>query len=272
MSQQETLVQHQIELEKTFSKNQQIPRIKEEVLATGLDFEAHFKEFDIPYDFGIDLLIQMILHKRANLNTLVGILYRHFDNAQETADAIKRSIDAGLVSYDDTLRIFIVIMDISPVAQLDLDRYQYPLPMVVPPKPILSNNDSGYLNGKSSVILRNNHHDDDVCLDHLNRMNRVKLSINWDVVRMVKNKWKNLDRMKVGETRLKYEQRVRAFQKYDQVAHEVMARLTEHGNEFYLTHRYDKRGRTYSQGYHVNYQGNPWNKAVIEFADKEICE
>jgi len=36
-----------------------------------------------------------------------------------------------------------------------------------------------------------------------------------------------------------------------------------------LTHKYDKRGRCYSQGYHVNPQGNDWNKAVIEFAEKE---
>jgi DNA-directed RNA polymerase len=42
------------------------------------------------------------------------------------------------------------------------------------------------------------------------------------------------------------------------------------GNEFYLTHRYDKRGRCYAQGYHVNPQGNDWNKAVIELAEKEV--
>jgi DNA-directed RNA polymerase len=42
------------------------------------------------------------------------------------------------------------------------------------------------------------------------------------------------------------------------------------GNRFYMTHKYDKRGRTYSQGYHINPQGNDWNKAVIEFADKEV--
>jgi DNA-directed RNA polymerase len=37
-----------------------------------------------------------------------------------------------------------------------------------------------------------------------------------------------------------------------------------------MTHKYDKRGRTYSQGYHIQPQGSDWNKAVIEFADKEI--
>jgi DNA-directed RNA polymerase len=41
------------------------------------------------------------------------------------------------------------------------------------------------------------------------------------------------------------------------------------GNRFWLTHKYDKRGRTYCQGYHVSYQGNDYNKACIEFADGE---
>jgi len=39
-----------------------------------------------------------------------------------------------------------------------------------------------------------------------------------------------------------------------------------------MTHRYDKRGRVYCMGYHVNYQGTPWNKAVIELADKEMIQ
>ncbi len=51
-----------------------------------------------------------------------------------------------------------------------------------------------------------------------------------------------------------------------------MGFLMMHSNVFHMTHKYDKRGRTYSQGYHVNYQGNPWNKACIEFADKEVVD
>ena len=46
--------------------------------------------------------------------------------------------------------------------------------------------------------------------------------------------------------------------------------LTEESDTFYLPHKYDKRGRTYCQGYHVSYQGAAWNKAVIEFANEEV--
>jgi DNA-directed RNA polymerase len=40
----------------------------------------------------------------------------------------------------------------------------------------------------------------------------------------------------------------------------------------YLTHRYDRRGRIYCTGYHVNEQGTDYHKAVLEFADKELVE
>jgi DNA-directed RNA polymerase len=49
-----------------------------------------------------------------------------------------------------------------------------------------------------------------------------------------------------------------------------MEHLAVADDRFYLTNKYDKRGRTYSQGYHVNPQGADWNKGVIELADKEL--
>lgn len=63
---------------------------------------------------------------------------------------------------------------------------------------------------------------------------------------------------------------MKAFEKYDRTAKDVLDHVRIHGNEFYLTHRYDTRGRTYSQGYHVNPQGNDWNKAIVEFAKEEV--
>jgi DNA-directed RNA polymerase len=41
---------------------------------------------------------------------------------------------------------------------------------------------------------------------------------------------------------------------------------------FHLTHKVDKRGRIYSQGYHVNTQGAAFKKAMIELAKEELIE
>lgn len=264
---------HQLELEKLFNKNQLIPRIRKEFqTCKDFDFSAYMIEKQIPLPFGFDLLTQMALRKRTTLPILVGILRSHFDDSQLTADMIRKCAEADLVDWDPQLRIFIVKFSLSDDVQAELERFQYPLPMVIEPRKIITNTETGYLLSGGSVILRKNHHNDDVCLDHLNRTNLVKFSIDHDTARMIKNRWKNLDKPKAGETKQDFEKRQRAFDKYNRSAKDVIDLLLKEGNEFYLTHKYDKRGRTYCQGYHVNYQGAAWNKAVIQLADKEIVE
>jgi DNA-directed RNA polymerase len=229
---------------------------------------------EIPLEFGFDLLVQMALHKRTKLETLVGILYHHFNDAQITADMLKRAAEADLMDWDNQLRIFVVRFTIDAEVQTELDRFQFPLPMVVKPRTLTSNRDTGYiLNGSgSSVILKKNHHEGDVSLDHLNRLNAMRFTINLDVAENVQNTWRSLSKPKPGETRDKWEKRKRTFDKYNRVAKNVIDTLMAHSDSFYFTHRYDKRGRTYCMGYHCTYQGNDWNKSCIEFADKEIVE
>lgn len=264
-------MQHQIELERLFNKNQTLSRIRKEFTAYP-QFVEQMEKHKIPVPFGFDLLTQMALHKRCDLPTLCAILGSHFGSAQTTADMLLKAAEADLVDWSAPLRIFIVRFTLSQDVQDDIDRFQYPLPMVVKPQPVTNNRQTGYLTTGGSIILKKNHHEDDVCLDHINAMNAIKFSINQDTALMVKNQWRNLDKPKQGETKDNFEKRKKAFEKYDRTAKEVMELLLQEGNEFYLTHKYDKRGRIYCQGYHVNYQGAPWNKAVIELADKEIVE
>lgn len=270
--------QLQLEIERLFNKNQLMPRLKAEFKAAP-GFAAHMEVNKIPLDFGYTLLAQICLHKRAAMQTMVGIL-RHFfvkdhgdKAAQVCADMLLKAAEINLIDWHPVRREFIMKWDVSQDVKDDLERYQYPLPMVIEPKEVKTNMDTGYLTIRTSVILKDNHHEDDVCLEHLNQMNRIKLRINHNVAQMVKNQWKGLDKAKPEETYEDYQKRVRAFAKYDRTARDVMMMIEVSGNgEFYLTHRYDKRGRCYSQGYHINYQGNPWNKSVIQFAHEEVVE
>ena len=261
---------HQQELERLYSKNELMPRMSQ--FFKDLGAEDDFDALNIDPRFGITVLVQMALHKRCNISTLVGLTLQYFKTAQEAADQIGKLISLGLVGWDDNLRILITKFTIPADLQAEIDKFQYPLPMVVEPRKLKTNSDTGYLvsGSRGSVILKNNHHENDVCLDHLNRLNRIKLQINEQTAVMVNNKWKNLDKPKDGETREEFQKRVRAFEKYNKHAIEVMALVVQEGNEFYLTHRYDKRGRTYCQGHHVTYQGTPWHKAVVEFVNKEM--
>ena len=234
-------------------------------------FTEIIKANDIDYDFAIDLLAHMAIHRRCNINILVGILRSHYNDTQRTADEICKCAEADLVDFDPSIGLLITVAQIGSELQDEIDKYQYPLPMVVPPEVIKKNSNNGYrIHNQGSVILKDNHHTDDVCLDHLNRANKVKLSINQEVMVMVQNRWKNLDKPKQDESVTDYQKRVKAFEKFDRTSRDVMKLLLSEGNELYLTHKVDKRGRTYCQGYSVTYQGSPWNKATVEFTNKEL--
>lgn len=266
--------QLQLEIESLFNKNQTVPRIIQEFEANG--FRDNIEYYEIPVDFGLTLLAQMCLHKRASLPTLVGLLRYHFTDAanpsQECVDMLLKALQAGLLNWEPAREEFVLAYDISSDVQDDINNYQYPLPMVIPPLEVTDNTQTGYLTIKNSLILKDNHHDDDICLDHINRVNQVKLRLNMVVAEHVHNTWKGLDKKQAGEDTETFERRKRSFEKYMKTSKATMQLLEISGNEFYLTHKYDKRGRCYCQGYHVNYQGNPWNKAVIEFAQGEVTK
>lgn len=267
------LIAHQRELEVLYNKNQTVTRIKSEFTNfEDFDFATYMQQKGIPIDFGFALLAQMALHKRCDLPTLVGIMKGHCADLQQCADLLEVCAEADLVDWVPDLQIFVVKVTIAQHVQDELDRYQYPLPFVVPPKKVKNNRDTGMYMSNGSIILKKNHHDDDVCLDHINRCNAMKFKIDWRVVQMVKNQWRNLDKAKPGETNEDFMRRRKAFEKYDRTAKDVMAKITEHGEEFHMGHKYDKRLRTYCQGYHVNYQGTAWNKAVILFANQEVIQ
>ena len=270
-------MEFQLAFEKLFNKNQLIPRLRNEFNLP--EIISILEEHEIPIKFGLDLLVQMSLHKRTKIIVLVGLLIGHFKDeeepAQECVNMLKRAAEADLVDYSMFRNEFIVVYNITQDIQDELDQYQFPLPCLVPPKLLKNNMDTGYhsfpVNTGSVLLKKGNHHDDDVCLDHLNKMNQTAMTINTEVARLIKNQWRNLDKPKEGEDQKKYQARVKAFEKYDKASHDVMQHVYMAGNIFYLTHKYDKRGRCYSQGYHVNTQGNPWNKAVVEFAHQEIA-
>lgn len=84
-------IEHQMHLEKLYNKNQLLPRMRQEFEEnSGIDFKAFFAHIGIDYKFGIDAMVQMALHKRADLPTLVGTLRHHCKSAQEVADNLLR--------------------------------------------------------------------------------------------------------------------------------------------------------------------------------------
>ena len=263
----------QKELESLFSKHQVMPFLRQ--ICEDRGYPETLKELGLPVEFGIQLLSHMMLCKRANIVTLVGILRHHFTDSEEASavqqctEMLCKAVDVDAVNFDAQMMVFIVEHDIKKQEQQQLDQFQYPLPMIEHPEPVTNNKETGYQTIPGSLLLKNNHHDQDICLDHINRMNSIPLSVNPDVVAFVQNQWARLDKPKPDELYQDFKKRQKAFKKYDAASRDVIDGLVAAGNHFWLTHKYDKRGRTYCQGYHVSTQGNDWNKAVIEFAEGE---
>jgi hypothetical protein len=266
-------------LERIFNEKQAIPLLHKELLDSEYIVRL-IEQSQLDQGFALDLLAQMMLHKRATVATLVGLLKYHFEKKlnpyQACADALQRAAEVDLIDYDIETQKFILRFDASAAVHDLIRQYQTLPPMIVPPKPLRtfgSNRGSGYLTIRTdSLLLQDNHHGGDICTDSLQKFNQIPLSINTDVVRKIRNEWQHLDKAKPGENWNEFQERRKAFERYEKDSLFTIALMVEMGNRFYLTHKVDKRGRTYAQGYHINPQGNCWNKACIELADPELIE
>lgn len=155
---------------------------------------------------------------------------------------------------------------------------QYLPPMVCEPEYITTNRQSAYLTHDDNVILkRYNHHDEDICLDVVNLQNSIPLSLSVEFLKTVeelppKALTKPDPLLHPAEQLEDIRERVRQWEDFKSNSREVYALLVGQGNRFWLTHKVDKRGRLYSQGYHVSSQGSKYKKGMLELADKELVE
>lgn len=217
-----------------------------------------------------ETLAQIYLHRQADPETMVGILCPKYGTAQAVADKLLLIVELDYLDFDTDLDKFTVKFDLSDDVKEMLDRFQYPLGMVVPPLPLKDNYDSGYLTMEALLVLNGSDYfkDKDICLDHLNRVNKVALELNFDVVRSDQGKFVKPVR-EVGEDFDEYKKRVKQAEQFYATTISVMEHLEALTDEIYLTHRYDRRGRTYCMGYHTSTQGDAYRKAVLNLRNKE---
>ena len=164
---------------------------------------------------------------------------------------------------------------------------QFLPPMLCEPKELHNNRESGYLTFNDSLILGSgNHHGGNLCLDVLNRMNQVQLKLDTDflckieedpnseftVEKIKEAAWERGEDISYYEAMERVEQQKENWKNFKQQSYEFYALIAKCGNTFHLTHKPDKRGRIYAQGYHLNTGGTAFKKACIEFAQEEFIE
>lgn len=258
--------QTQIDLETIYSKYQQLPvlRAEFETIVEDLEDQSQTK-------FLVDMLVQIYLHRQADPTTMVGVLSPKHGTPQEVADLLMEACEADYINYDADKQRFSVVFEVTDDVVAMLDRYQYPLPMVYKPKEVTDNRETGYETITNSVVLNGSKFfdDKDMCLDHLNRANSVALTLDLSTIKSEEGKFL-IPKRKNGEDFEEHRKRLRQANIFYDTSLEVMKGLMEVSDELFMTHRFDRRGRCYSSGYHINPQGTDYNKSVLQLSRKEL--
>lgn len=168
-----------------------------------------------------------------------------------------------LIKYDKFSSLYIVSnVELTHELEQYMSNCSYLPPLVHKPDPMKHNRDTPYHTiGLDSVILNSGHHDGDVCLDFIDKMQATALSLHTGFLSRVEEE-ANTDVSAVDKQNMWLSMKVRS--------HEHYKLMVAQGNRFYFGFKLDRRGRAYCNGYHVSVQGSPYKKSMIEFADKEV--
>ena len=142
-------------------------------------------------------------------------------------------------------------------------------PMLVKPRTLRHNKSCGYLTiNKDSLILgdKENYHEESISLDVLNTLNSQALCLDLDICYKFQKEFKSefdKDTDEYLNQRKTYERAKEQFEFFrDKIQDKTI----------HFTHKVDKRGRVYSQGYTFNFQGSSYEKACINLKTKEFVE
>lgn len=139
-------------------------------------------------------------------------------------------------------------------------------PMMTKPRKLTHNKSSGFLTIKQdSLILgdKENHHDECISLDVLNTLNSQALCLDLDICYKFEKEFTSdfeTDTDEYHNQKLTHEKAKEQFEFFRD-------KLTD--STIHFTHKVDKRGRVYSQGYTFNCQGTSYEKACINLKTKE---
>ena len=152
-----------------------------------------------------------------------------------------------------------------------MKRVMFLPPMVCKPEPLTSAWESPYLSFNEPVMTGRTEftHSGDIGLDVINQQTSVALSLCPRFLSFCKE----LEPDGSDEDKMEFKtQQVEQWSVFKSQSEKVYKLLIDNGNEFYMGWKTDQRLRIYATGYHINPQGRPYKKAMIELAKKEPIE
>ena len=132
----------------------------------------------------------------------------------------------------------------------EIEKLQYLPPMKSRPLKWTNNTNGGWLWESKHLILGKSHHnkhDEPLAYDVINKLQSIAWEIDPDTYLFEKETNSAINR-----------------KQFSRVVEEFL------GQHFYFVWRYDKRGRSYSSGYHIDLQTNEYGKALLSLHKKEV--
>lgn len=228
-----------------------------------------------------DVMGVLMLHMdRLSINALIEMLVSRdlieiSTSTTTIVDTVINLFDHGLVDidFDNKNRMYITTKILLTEEQAEkLDELQYKIPMIIPPLPTNqkgNNKGSGYYTKGSDSLILNNNHEYDIDSTVLDRINSIPFTINISLMKSIRNHWKCMENLDdEGNPMISLETNTN-FDRFEKGVFKTSALMINHGNKFYFTNKYDKRGRVYCCGYHLSFQGNSYAKAQLEFSNKQ---
>lgn len=263
---------NQEQLESLYSRVQEYKLVKDFV-------KSNFEEIS---DRELDILTKLSIYKTIPINALIESVYTSNNPItdtysieqinqynQETVDIINSlAVDDCLDLYSKNGKIYVRTKLVVPNdIQNIIDLFMYPVPLIEKPKHIHKLTDTGYHHFTEGYVILNLHkeHLPDnyyFCTDILNILSKQKYELNQRAIDHNVYKW----RKEINEETMSYKQLA--------ILKQSITNLQKiyKDKEFYLTWKYDKRGRFYDSGYLIHIQGNDYQKSVIQFANKELVQ
>ena len=233
---------------------------------------AQLENMDVP-TLVLDIFTGVAYSQRPELFTSVSAQMASrlkFDDKAEAITTVAELLavlcrtDAFDITKEDKRASLMLVSCIPLSEQLVefIENSQFLPPMVCEPLELTHNFSSGYLTHNDSLILGSgNHHDGDLCLDVLNTMGKVALKLDTEFLSSVEEE---------PTFELDSQDKIDQWKRFKEQSYMFYNLLATQGNRFYFNWKVDKRGRAYSQGFHLNPQGTSFKKSCLEFANEEL--
>lgn len=201
------------------------------------------------------------------IQELVGIIARQITKGIKYEDMIRNASDV-IAACDDIIYKLVIRehLTIESFYKLEPETYEYiglttySPPMVVEPKQWVSNTEGALYDTDIHCILGSklNRHKKQQALDVLNMLQ----SITWELDSGI---------LEYQEEPNKEFKSPESHEQFKQMAEESKKVYQQYADKsFYFCWQFDKRGRQYSKGYHINLQASGYKKALLNFAHKEL--